>query len=334
MKNTLVTKKIDGHEIIAGFGKLRIDPPRTRSALREAVNETAEYKVHSRLKTRHQNQLAAQWNFVHKKRLALIGKKLSGKIQKALKATPEYKIYTQIKAGADLKTDAGIQKVAEAWRTVKLKEQALVRQNSNVNAQLFETAEYKEFLELRQRTQAELKQSWSAVLKKQKSMLATEAVYFEPKAGEELISDEEAETLKASLEALPEKIFLLKAGGQIIDRRREVYFFQETGRKWTEAAVEKLGEELPATAVFQSEMTKEISLQMAIDNEAERMAGLSQKEKQAEFDEQDRQILRGAVFKRQELEIEGISAAKSLAQSQKWRADRRDELKIKYNIYE
>jgi hypothetical protein len=328
---TLIIQKIDGHEIVAGLGKLRIEPIRTRSALREAVNETAEYKFHSQLKIRHKNQLAAQWNIVHKKRLVLIGKKLSGKLEEALKATPEYKNYTRIKAGADLKTDAGIQKVAAAWQAVKAREQEIVRQNSNVNAQLFETDEYKAFLELRQRTQAELKQAWKAILKKQKSMLATEAIYFEPKAGEELISDEEAETLKASLEALPEKTFLLKTGKEIIDRRRDIYFFYAQN-KWTQAAVEKLGEELPEPAVFQADLTDEIRQTIAEENEAARLEELSQEEKQAEFDAFTPGILRGAVFKRQELEIEGLAAAKALKQAQAWREERLSELKVKYNI--
>ena len=76
-------------------------------------------------------------------------------------------------------------------------------------------------------------------------------VYFEPKQGEEIISEEKADTLKAKFADL-ENAQLTKDGKIIPDYREHQYWIK--GDKWQEKRIKKLGEKIPSNGIHPDDL--------------------------------------------------------------------------------
>lgn len=331
MSKTLITKKIDGYIIIAGLGRAVVDPVKTKAALKAAMADAPEQKKYLQVVSSSEKLIRAATEQVKKKRLQLINTKQAGKLDELLKKSDEYRLFALTKVGADMQKDADIEKVSRLWRDVQLKKRELAGQLGKVDKELAETPEYKNLLELEDKSRAEIRKAYDAILAARQKLLIEKAVYFEPKTGEELVSDDDkAEQIRARLKALPKKTALTRDDNIIEDRRGDEYFEQTADGNWTQKKVEKLNQTLPEDAIFKADLTEETGRMIAEDNERARLNVLGDEEKQAEFEQYQKGILREAALKSQELQIEGATVKNALIQARDWRQTQIDELKIKY----
>ena len=330
MSKTIITKEIDGYIIIAGLGRAVVDPVKTKAALKAAMADAPEQKKYLQVVSSSEKLTRAAAEQVKKKRLQLINTKQAGKLDQQLRESDEYRLFALTRVGADMKKDADIEKVANLWKDVQLKKRELAGQLGGVDKELAETSEYKNWLELKDKAHTEIKKAYQATLAARQKLLGEKAVYFEPKAGEELVSDEEADQIRARLKALPKKTLLTRDDDIIEDRRGEEYFESTADGSWKQKKVEKLNQTLPEDAIFQVDLTEETARMIAEDNEQTRLAALTDEERQAEFEQFQKGILREAALKSHELQIEGAPAKAALKQARDWRQTQIDELKTRY----
>lgn len=324
---TIITKKIDGLEIMAGLGRAVIDPGKARRLIKREIINTSEHKFYLQAQIQQRNLIKGLAGQVQKKRLSLQGAKISV----SLKKSPEYKAFEKVKAQADTKTEAGAKALAEAWQKYKIKEKELIRQNSNVNAELFQTKEYLALTKGQEEANQEIQKALQEVAKKKKQILeAAEDIYFTPRAGERIIDQEEADSIKARLADLPAKTFLSVEGEQIADQRGEKYWYQDEQGLWKAGAVEKLGETITEEAVPEAELTAEIKLEMAEQAEEKRMAELSFEDRQKEFETMRLQARRAAALKRSEMEIDEAKPGAALKEAKDWYNEQVTGLEEKY----
>jgi hypothetical protein len=329
MKTTLITENIDGHEIVRGLGKAVVDPIQAKALIARETPGTAEYQAYQTKRKDHAILIAGLAEQVHRKRLSM----QSEEIVAAIKASAEYQHYEQVKATADSTTDAGVKALSDAWTAYKLKEKAIIGQNANVNAALLETQEYQDWVAARDTGNAEIKAAHEALLVKRRAIVEEADIFCVPKAGEKIITDEESALIRSRLDALPEKSRLTTAGETIEDRRGEKFWHRdEYTQEWLEAEIAVLGEELPATGVFHKDLTPAQLTEIAEQRETMRIDGMTQEERQAEFDQTLLAAQREAVFIRSEKELTGMDPAQALTEAQDWLADRETELRDKYGI--
>lgn len=335
MKETLITEKIGGFEIVCGFGRAVIDPHKAKGIVDAGIVGADEHKAWATLQASHKIKVKGLEAATHKKRLAMSGKQF----QDDLRATDEYKNLQKVKAKADKKTDAGVKALSDAYTAFKKKERKLLKTGSKVNAALAKTKEYKALTAAKTLAETEIKTAYGKVLKERKAILeAGDDIYFEPKSGEMIINDIEAKSIRAQLKALPEKTRLIKVDettfAEIDDRRKERYWFQDEAGKWKQATVEAIDQSWPEGAVFKEDLTPEIQMEIAIQKEEARIAALTAEENQTEFDDVLRSLKRGAAMMKQEKEIEGLSSRQALKEARGWLAEQRAIMVEKYDIAE
>ncbi len=328
---TIITQKIDGLEIIGGLGRAVIDPGKARELIGREIIKTSEHKLYLKVQIQQRNLIKGLAGQVQKKRLALQGHK----IQTAIKDSPEYKAFEKVKAQVDSKTEAGAKALAEAWNKYKIKEKELIRANSNVNAELFQTKEYLALTKAQGEANKEIQRALQEVGGKRKEILeGAQDIYFTPKAGERIVDQEEAEVIKMRLVVLPAKTFLSVEGEQIADRRGEKYWSQDENGLWKINAVEKLGDTIKEEAVPEAELSAEIKLEIAEQAEEKRMAELSFEDRQKEFETMRLQTRRAAAQKRSELEMDEeiaiINPGEALKEAKDWYNEQVAGLEEKY----
>ena len=329
MNQYFIIEKTDDHEIVAGVGRVSVDPVETKKRLIGKIEQAAEYKTHERLKQKYVNLLKASAEKIRKLAINLQNKERSARIEE----TQEYKDFLAVRAGYNPQDPKSVAAYAEAFRKLQVKKKEFNIATKIIRLELLETSEYTAWLALTEEAKTKTSESWRAVLGARKRIAEENTVYFAPKGGLAVIDAQEAAGIRETLKTLPEKTLLLKTGEEIVDRRRDVYFFYAQN-KWERAAVEKLGEELPQTAIFETDLTDEMKQQIVEENEAARLDELSQEEKQAEFDRLAQLALQAAAFKKIELEIAGETSEAALEQSQLWYQEQLSQLRTKYNIEE
>ena len=331
MKTTLITQNIDGYEIVCGLSRAVIDPVQAKAAIDAEITSMPEYVAYTDLKTDHENIKRGLAELLQKKRLTMHGEEIAAAIQESA----EYQHFQTVKAQADLSTPAGIQALSDAWNAYKAKERELTTNNADINAAILQTEEYQNWLEACATAHTEISAAYQLVLAKRREIVENGEIHFTPKAGEAIITDEEAATIKSQLAALPEKSRLVRTGEVVEDRRGETYWTQDIVTSiWTENTVAALNEELPVDAIYSSDLTDATRIEIAEQKEEARIDAMTAEEKQAEFDQIYQKGQRQAVYLRSEKEIGGMDPAQALSEAQAWLADYRAELVIKYGIIE
>jgi len=97
----------------------------------------------------------------------------------------------------------------------------------------------------------------------------------------ELIEDGVAEQLQQKLDAMGKYQQLLDNGEYDPDYRGVEYWVQKSG-KWEKDKIEEIGIKLPAGAVLPESLTQKQQVEIASQQEAQRIAGLTTEEKVAE----------------------------------------------------
>jgi hypothetical protein len=162
---------------------------------------------------------------------------------------------------------------------------------------------------------------------RKRALVEEHAIYFHPRPGEDLISDEQAAPLQEAWADRREG-YALKLDGSMIPDHRGRTFWRKYNGAWEEQIITALGLEPVAGAVAEDALDAEQRTEIAEQAEAARVAALTPEARDAERE----QALQGAVARaaamRSELEIAGDADA--LAKSQALYAAAQAEIAAKY----
>lgn len=170
--------------------------------------------------------------------------------------------------------------------------------------------EYQQSLEKSKAIESELKELIAPLQAKQQELILKHAVYFHPKQGESLITDDEATAIEtAMISATENNKFLDINLKEICDNRGKTAWIK-SGGKWSKREITKIGDELKPGEI--TEINDEIITQL----EAERIAGLTPLEKSKEKAVIIQGLLAESIQMKTGLEIQGDKDA--LKKSQDW----------------
>jgi len=277
---TILTKKIDGYDIITGFGTPVIDPFATREIVWPKLFESAETK-------------------------AIISKKTEiDELNKMLK-DDEKSEHLALMNGVLLNGNKlEIEKAKDDHKRHKIMIEERIKELIPLN---------------------------NAYEEKRKALMIEHAVYFQPKAGEEIITDEKAAELSKKIMALGENEKLSAGGKTIPDYRGKVYFLKgSTG--WTEQKIDMLGVVPEKGAILQSDLTPEQIGEISEQANKKRIEGLTLTDREAEKNGIIDSLAGQAADMRSKLEIQGVSPAKALTDSKKWYETEVKKVEAKYSI--
>jgi hypothetical protein len=161
-----------------------------------------------------------------------------------------------------------------------------------------------------------------------RSLMKKHAIYFNPAPYEEIITDEQAETIKAlMIEATQEGCVVDKTGTKIADNRGKVYF-KNTKGIWTRQEISKLGDTPLKGSIELKDLTSEQQVEISKQVEAERISGMTSNNKSVELENIIAGLKQQAISMRSGLEIDGDS--KALVKAQEWLADEIGKAEVKY----
>ena len=124
------------------------------------------------------------------------------------------------------------------------------------------------------------------------------------KHGKELetVDDEIADQLQQKLDAMGKNQLLLE-NGEYIDNYLGTEYWIKISSKWVQKKIEDTGIILPLGAVLQENLTAEQQKEISIQNEAERIAGLTPEEKAKEKKDRLHALAREAIMMEEEAEL-------------------------------
>lgn len=270
---TILTRKIDGYDIIIGFGVPVINPIETRALVGPILFESGETRA---IKAKNK-----EVNDIRK-----LAKSALDSARVALQNGDNRKV-------EDFNSD---------YR----------RYNRNIAEKMEEFAPLKKAYEARRR-----------------ELMITKAIYFEPKEGERVATDDAVADINKKLIAL-DKDQKLDSGGVIVPDFRGKTYHLKGSDGWTVQKIESLGEVPEAGAVEASELTPDQQAEIADERIIKRIAGLSAAEKTAEKVGNIDSLATQAAFMRSKLEIQGATASKALADSKTWYESEVSKVELKY----
>lgn len=167
-------------------------------------------------------------------------------------------------------------------------------------------------------------------------LMQYEAVYFEPKESEIIISSEEYQTL-CDMTTDDKKLVIDVENNELSNPRlvndfRNLFYYFKDGDSWLKAKILALGLDLPENCYFWGDLTEEQQTEINNQDEADRVFKLTDEEKESEFNTKKAAVLAASISLRSEREIEGDSYEQALEVSQFCYESEIDKLKIKYSI--
>jgi len=209
---TIITKKIDGFNIITGFDKPNIDPVATQKKTLAKLVKTDIFKSvkEKQKKIGEHTKLAAQHTILYSK------------------------------ANFDLKLKTP--PLAEANRLKKIMTRAWADR----------TAEAEKANEIMLGLIADK----SKMSDKIKELTISEAIYFTPRTGEEIIENSAAELWVEKVKVAQSKGMLCAKDGKEIANYKGKSIWKKVSGKWEAIIVDKIGEDLPANAVESKNLTE------------------------------------------------------------------------------
>ena len=258
---TILSKEIDGHNIIIGFSRPSIDPVATREVVEPLLYDTPEVK-----------------------QIGQIDKEI-GDIRKLARASRDsYKIAYENRDKKMIETH----------------EDDIKRYRIMIEEKLTELYPLKKQLEIKKR-----------------EFTISKAVYFEPKKGENIISDEIAGELCLKTNALDKGQKLNVEGFIVPDYRGKIYHLKGSDG-WSVKKIETLGEIPESGAVEASKLTPDQRSEIAEQANAKRIIELSTIDKQTEKIGIIDSLAGQAAMMRSKLEIQGTTVSKALTDSRAW----------------
>lgn len=237
-------------------------------------------------------------------------------VETALKETDEYKSVESKKQELSIILNMAAQALKNA-RTAKTQSE----KNGYVT-------EYQQSLEKSKAIENELKELIAPLQTKQQELILKHAVYFTPKEGESIITDDEAGVIEtAMVTATTNNKYIDINLKEICDYRAQTAWSKFDG-KWQKREITKLGESLNVSEKLQNDLTDKDQAEISEQLESERIAKLSAAQKEAEKTNLISGLASRANAMRGELEIQGDAAA--LKKSQEWYKAEVEKVQIRY----
>jgi len=201
-----------------------------------------------------------------------------------------------------------------------------------IEEESLDSPEYQGYLNSLQNGSEETKQTyWQSFLDKRREIAEESSVYFTPRAGEDFIGDEEAQSLKAQFDVLPAGMLLKRDGDLIEDQRGNVYWTLADGL-WTKLIVSTLGENIPPEATLTVNLSLEQQADITEQLDQTRIDDLPEQDRLDEFELKDTDLKKQAVLSRMENELTGMAPAEALSASQAWYSAELADLQDKYGV--
>jgi hypothetical protein len=194
-------------------------------------------------------------------------------------------------------------------------------------------SEFLQYHDDRKRKEEEMKPLGEAYLAKREIIAGQNAVYFEPGRENEVAVDNAKYTLaKTALESKAKyKAVSVLADGNIavVDDYRGCKHWVLNAGRWESGSIALAGEfTLAAGAIWDFDLTEAQKVEIAAQDEADRVGALTLAEKDAEKAKELERVLGESVAMRSALEIQG--ATDPLGESQAWYNARVEEINLKY----
>lgn len=264
MNKTVITRKIDGLDIVIGFGELSIDPMATRPVVVAEIQNTDEFK--------------------------------------AVKSA-------QDKRNAAVRMAGG---AAQLSKKAKNKADKQKHWDNRLN-----------YLEQATGHENEIKGLLPGLKQKQRELRQSQAIYFDPKAGEVVVGSDTATNLRGKMAD-----GLVGLDGKMIPDCRGVVHCTKKAGKWSVAEIVTLNVSVPNGAVVYADLDDvqrgEVDLQIEINV----AAVLSSADRVKAHGVAEGVALNSAAALRSKLEIKG--GGDPLAESQEWYGGRLAELDLIY----
>jgi hypothetical protein len=164
----------------------------------------------------------------------------------------------------------------------------------------------------------ELKSLFLKMKEEYRELMISNAVYFQPKPGEEFVEDTEAEEIKTLLaEVIPAGQLVTKDKKKVPDNRGCRYW-KKSGSAWEMSEIYKLGDEPKSGLIAEFNLSESQRAEISSQLETERISKMSKADKKVEKDNKELGLRAQAVQMRNELEISGDKDA--LKKAQEWLA--------------
>ena len=174
----------------------------------------------------------------------------------------------------------------------------------------------------------ELKSLFLKMKEEYRELMINNAIYFQPKPGEEFVEDAEAQEIKALLaEAIPAGQLVTKDKKKIADNRGRRYW-KKSGSTWQMTEIYKLGDEPASGQTAESDLSESQRKEITTQLETERINKMSKADKAKEKEQIESGLRAQAVQMRNELEIAGDKDA--LKKAQDWLAAELAKIDEKY----
>jgi hypothetical protein len=176
----------------------------------------------------------------------------------------------------------------------------------------------------------ETKKKIAAMITPQMTEKEIENLYIEnlvyAKVGNEaeLVDDETAEQIQNKLDTMDEHQLLLDSGEYDVDYRGVEYWIKKSS-KWGKEQINETGIALPSGSVLDGDLTQEQRAEIAAQQEADRIAGLTPEQKAEEKRSKLHVLAREAITKAEEAELLGETFDK-----QAWIQPKKAELEKLY----
>jgi hypothetical protein len=148
--------------------------------------------------------------------------------------------------------------------------------------------------------------------------------------GRKCITQAEYAERKPMFDALGEHECLTEEAGPLPDFR-DTEYWQESGGRWKKIKIEHIGGTVPAGAVLPDALTEAQRTEIAAQERADRIAALSPEDREKEMRARIKAVIREAVIKKQEAELEAeVNDAPVEFDPVAWVRERKEEIEALY----
>lgn len=176
------------------------------------------------------------------------------------------------------------------------------------------TAEYQAKLEEYENVQAELKKLQPELIEKRKELIYENAVYFIPKSGEFIITDEKADEFMVIMQTATEQNNFVDVNMNIIEDYTGLRYYKKSSGKWSFRDIVKIGDSPTSGEIASNDLTDSQIAEISVQFESERISKMTGAEKKAEKEARIASLTAQAAQKKSEMEVQGDKKALEIAQ--------------------
>jgi hypothetical protein len=306
MKKVLLTDIIDETTIAIGIDRWNCDPVQTEKNIVGLLEETKEFKAQE----------------VRKKRAASLVREM-GTIQKnvALVVQNVAKRHEVTISEAAAKRELFTSKERERLNSA---DSAYARMNADLQAERKELATLADPVKKAKREIIRKNAVYPDLPENRSEISEKDVADFMPLFRERDLKNKDRENQRNKI-----RFFVTVDKRLIPDLRGRKYYFPGS---WKAFSVERLDEQVDDSAIFEHELSAEQLKELREFEESQRVAGLTDEEKQSEIDIAKKTLLAQARVMRENAEIERSTASAALKESKAWYAEQLAALNDKYGM--